>query len=173
MKQEREYILGVIQTQRLVIRKFKPCRYDVLYRAVLLQVISQHIKTKEKVRVAKLVLELALELFFCISLLFFIYSLSIIYLYSRDSTFRIREIYRDSMPMYFTFYGMNLATILTILYLYYCKNWYSKEKMEHLHFLDELEYMVQNMSDEEFSLLINSIKGKSMWLSVILKITLD
>lgn len=173
MKNEREYILGVIQTQRLVIRKFMPCRYDVLYRAVLLQIISQHLKTKEKVRVVRLVQELALELFFCISLLFFIYTLSVVYLYSRDSTFRIREIYRDSMPLYFTFYGMNLATSLIILYLYCCKDLYSKEKIEHLHFLDELENMIQNMSNKQFSLLIDNAKEKSIWLSVMLKITLD
>lgn len=170
IKKEREYILGVIRKQRLVIRKFMPCRVDILCKAILLHTISQSLKMQERAQLKKLAKEFLLELFFCLSLLFFIYSLSIIYLYSRDSTFRIRDIYRDSMPLYFTFYGMSLLAILTMLYLYYCRDWYSKEKLEHLHFLDELEYTIQKMSDKQASQLIDSIKARSIWASIILKI---
>lgn len=173
MEKKREYILGLIRAQRTAIRRFIPCRCDILCRAIILHAVAQSLQTQERVQIYKLLKEFLLELFFCLSLICFMYTLSVIYIYSRDSTSRIREIYADNMPMYFIFYGLALLAVLTMLYLFYCKDWYSREKLEHLHFLDELEYMVKNMSNGKSSHLIDNIKAKSVWLSLILRIKLD
>lgn len=142
--QEREQILAIIHSQREAIKKSFPCRIDILLRAILISKLSYSLKSKERVCIFKLLLEFLAELLWCILLLVFAFSFTVIFSYSRGLSDRIQDVYENRMGIYFTLWAISLLLSVGISYAFFIKDIYYREKIKHLHALDEVEFTVSH-----------------------------
>lgn len=168
--QERSQILAIIHSQRKAIKKSFPCRIDVLLRAILISKLSYFLKSKERVCIFKLFLEFLVELLWCISLLVFAFSFTVIFSYSRGLNDRIQEVYENRMGIYFALWSISLLLSVSMSYAFFIKNIYYREKINHLQALDEIEFIVLYLPPNKCKQLILDIKDDSTSMYMLIRL---
>lgn len=168
--QEREQILAIIHSQREAIKKSFPCRIDILLRAILISKLSYILKSKERVCIIKLFFEFLVELLWCISLLVFAFSFTVIFSYSRGLNDSIQDVYENRMGIYFTLWSISLLLSVGMSYAFFIKDIYYREKINHLQALDEVEFIVSRLSSNKCKQLIIDARNDSVSMYVLIRL---